>query len=232
MARDFNPATSDYNQVASRIVEARKKHPEGMLQPLDLANPYKVETIGDRTFIVYIAAFYRTADDPRPGIGVAWEPFPGTTPYTKNSELMNAETSAWGRALVAAFAADAKKGIATSLDIRNREAERQERGPRDEQGWPTVVDPGEQLVTKALRSRLAAQFSTLGVAGRDEGLMTIAALTGVQVGATKDLTNAQASRLIEALDPLTKAADPAAALAAALRQAMAETPEESRDNAA
>jgi hypothetical protein len=29
----------------------------------------------------------------RPGIGMAWEPFPGRTPYTKASELMNAETS-------------------------------------------------------------------------------------------------------------------------------------------
>ena len=222
MARDFNPATSDYNEVASRIVEARKKHPEGNLQPLDLANPYKVETIGDRTFIVYVAAFYRTPDDPKPGIGTAWEPFPGTTPYTRNSELMNAETSAWGRALVAAFAADAKKGIATSLEVRNRDAERQaENGPRDGQGWPPVVDPGEQLVTKALRARLAAQFATLGVAGRDEGLMTIGALIGVQVSNSKELTNAQAQQLIEKLDPLAKADDPAAALAEALRQAMA-----------
>jgi hypothetical protein len=223
---------SDYNEVAARIVEARKKHPEGFLQPLNPAEPYKIETIGEKTFIVYVAAFYRTPDDSRPGIGVAWEPFPGTTNFTRNSELMNAETSAWGRALVAAFAADTKKGIATSLDIRNREAERQQYGPPDEQGWPTAPDPGEQLVTKALLARLAAQFATLGVAGRDEGLMTIAALTGVQVTSTKALTNTEASQLIEALDPLTKADDPASALAAALRQAMAETSEDSHDHAA
>lgn len=230
MARDFNPADNGYNEVAARIIEARKKHPEGVLQPLDPANPYKIETVGDKTFIVYTAAFYRTPDDPRPGIGNAWEPFPGTTPYTRNSELMNAETSAWGRALVAAFAADTKKGIATSIDVRNREAERQ-RPPRDEQGWP-ALDPGEQLVTKALLARLAAQFATLGVAGRDEGLMTIAALIGVQVSTTKELTNAQASRLIEVLDPLTKAEDPAAALDAALRKAMDAPAEEGHVDAA
>ncbi|MEV0831517.1 hypothetical protein [Nonomuraea rubra] len=223
---------SDYNEVATRIVEARKKHPEGILQPLDPTTPYKIETIGDKTFIVYAAAFYRTPDDPRPGIGIAWEPFPGITNFTRNSELMNAETSAWGRALVAAFAADTKRGIATSLDVRTREAERQTQyGPSDDQGWPTVKDPGEQLVTKALLSRLAAQFATLGVAGRDEGLMTIGALIGVQVSSTKELTNAQASQLIEALDPLTKADDPAAALAAALRQAMAGAPEATDDAA-
>ncbi|SET52303.1 hypothetical protein [Nonomuraea wenchangensis] len=220
MARDFNPADSGYNEVATRIVEARKKHPEGILRPLDPSKPYTIETIGEKTFIVYCAAFYRTPDDPMPGIGVAWEPFPGTTPYTRNSELMNAETSAWGRALVAAFAADTKKGIATSLDVRTREAER-EFGPHDQQGWPTKPEPGEQPVSKALLRRLSAQYATLGLAGRDEILMTIGALTGLHVAATKDLTNAQAQQLIEKLDPLAKSEDPAAALADALKQAMA-----------
>jgi hypothetical protein len=209
---------SNYNEVAARIVEARKKYPDGVLQPHDPATPYRIETIGEKSFIVYTAAFYRTPDDPRPGIGVAWEPFPGKTNFTRDSELMNAETSAWGRALVAAFAADTKKGIATSLDVRNREADRQTSVPADRRRWQ---DPGEQLVTKALLARLAAQFATLGVAGRDEGLMTIAALIGVKVQNTKDLTNAQAQQLIEKLDPLAKSEDPAAALAAALKEAMA-----------
>jgi len=208
---------SSYNEVAARIVEARKKYPDGVLQPYDAAAPYRIETIGEKSFIVYTAAFYRTPDDPRPGIGVAWEPFPGKTNFTRDSELMNAETSAWGRALVAAFAADTKKGIATSLDVRIREEERAQRPPRG-QKWQ---DPGEQLVTKALLSRLAAQFATLGVAGRDEGLMTIGALIGVTVSSTKELTNAQAQQLIEKLDPLAKSEDPAAALADALKQAMA-----------
>lgn len=225
MARDFNPADSGYNEVALRIVEARKKHPEGILRPIDPAQPYKIETIGDKTFIVYCAAFYRTPEDQNPGIGVAWEPFPGTTPYTRNSELMNAETSAWGRALVAAFAADTKKGIATSLDVRTREAER-ERPPQE----PKWQDPGEQLVTKALLARLGRQFAALGVVGRDEGLMTIGALIDVTVSSTKELTNAQAQQLIEKLDPLAKSEDPAAALSEALKQAMAG--EENHDNAA
>lgn len=208
---------SNYNEVAARIVKAREKHPEGVLRPLNPEEPYKVLEIGDKVFIVYVAAFYRTPDDERPGIGVAWEPFPGATSFTRDSELMNAETAAWGRALVAAFAADTKKGIATSLDVRNREEERKGRQPRG-QKWQ---EPGEQLVTKALLSRLSAQYATLGLAGRDEILMTIGALIGVQVSATKELTNDQAQRLIEKLDPLAKSEDPAAALAEALRQAMA-----------
>jgi len=69
--------------------------------------------------IVYKAYAYRTADDRRPGIGHASEPVPGLTPYTKNSELANAETSAWGRAIVA-LGIGAKKGIASADEVRNR----------------------------------------------------------------------------------------------------------------
>ncbi|HEU4540394.1 MAG TPA: hypothetical protein VFR23_04645 [Jiangellaceae bacterium] len=123
MGRDFQ--LGDYNDVPSRIAEAREKWPDGRLRPVNPEQAYRVETIGNATFIVYTAAFYRTADDPLPGIGVAWEPFPGKTNYTRDSELQNAETSAWGRAIVAALQADAKKGIASAEEVRNRHADRE-----------------------------------------------------------------------------------------------------------
>ncbi len=116
---------NDYIDVAARIVEFREKYPDGSLQPADLAAPYRVETIGDQVFIVAVAAAYRSPEDQRPGIGMAYEQFPGRTPYTKGSELQNAETSAWGRAIVAALAADTKKGIASADEARNRAAERE-----------------------------------------------------------------------------------------------------------
>lgn len=114
----------DYIDVAARIVDFREKYPEGSLQPADLAVPYRVEAIGDQTYIVVVAAAYRSPEDQRPGIGMAYEQFPGRTPYTRNSELQNAETSAWGRAIVAALAADTKRGIASAEEVRNRQAER------------------------------------------------------------------------------------------------------------
>lgn len=110
----------NYVDVAERIREFREKHPEGSLQPADLATPYRIEHIGDQTFLTYSAAAYRTPDDPRPGIGTAWEPVPGKTNFTRDSELMNAETSAWGRAIVAVLAADTKK-IVSADEVRNRQ---------------------------------------------------------------------------------------------------------------
>lgn len=116
-----------YKQVPERIADFRAKHPEGCLRPVDPERPFWVEFIGEQCFICYAAAAYRTADDPRPGIGVAWEPFPGRTPYTKDSEVMNAETSAWGRAIVAVLASESK-AIASAEDVRNRQADAAEPG--------------------------------------------------------------------------------------------------------
>lgn len=116
---NYERRLDDYVDVAERIRQFRELHPEGSLQPANPAEPYQIVEVGGSTFIVYVAAAYRTPDDPRPGIGVAWEPIPGKTPYTRDSELMNAETSSWGRAIVAALAADTKK-IATLDEVRAR----------------------------------------------------------------------------------------------------------------
>jgi hypothetical protein len=118
-------ALKDYIDVAERIAEFHLKYPGGSLQPLDPGEPFKIrEMTGTSkdgkqftaTFIIYTAAAYRSDGDPRPGIGVAWEVFPGRTPYTLGSELMNAETSAWGRAL-AALGVATRKGIASRQEV-------------------------------------------------------------------------------------------------------------------
>jgi hypothetical protein len=108
----------DYNTVADRIKDFRKKHPEGSIQQHSL----EFRTFGGKDWIVYTAAAYRTPDDPRPGMGTAWEQVPGTTNFTRDSELQNAETAAWGRALVAVGAADARGGVASREEVQNRSA--------------------------------------------------------------------------------------------------------------
>lgn len=140
----------DYNTVPERIAEFRDKYPNGSLQPADLAQPYRVEQIGDRHYIVVVAAAYRTPDDQRPGIGMAYEQWPGRTPYTKDSELQNAETSAWGRAIVAVLAADTKRGVASQEDVRNRQAERDE----EETGSPAAIELFAAIVKATTRAEL------------------------------------------------------------------------------
>lgn len=123
MASFEKNSMSGYVEVPERIAEFREKYPEGSLQPWDFSKPYEVVDIGGVTHIVVVAAAYKSPEDTRPGVGMAQEVFPGKTSFTRGSELMNAETSAWGRAIVAALAADAKRGIASALEVRNRQAE-------------------------------------------------------------------------------------------------------------
>lgn len=119
MAFDLDPS---YKQVPERIADFKAKHPEGSLRPLNPERPYDIIDVAGQTFIVYAAAAFRTPDDPAPGVGTAWEPVPGKTPYTRLSELQNAETSAWGRAIVAVLASESK-AVASAEDVRNRRAD-------------------------------------------------------------------------------------------------------------
>jgi hypothetical protein len=111
-----NTFAKDYVDVAERIREFKKLFPTGSLQQVEM----QFVNIGGKDFVVYTAAAYRSPDDERPGMGTAWEPIPGKTPYTKDSEVQNAESSAWGRAIVAALSGDTKR-IATTEDVRNRQ---------------------------------------------------------------------------------------------------------------
>jgi hypothetical protein len=100
----------DYVDVAERIGAFAKKYPDGSLQS-------ELKRMDDGWLCK--AKAYRTPDDTRPGIGHAFEQTPGKTPYTRDSEAMNAETSAWGRAIVA-LGFQTKK-IASRNEVRNRQ---------------------------------------------------------------------------------------------------------------
>jgi hypothetical protein len=77
----------DYIPVNERIALFVAKYPEGSLRPLWPDEPYRVLGEGETKWLVYGACAYRWPDDPAPGVGMAWEPVPGRTPYTKGSEL-------------------------------------------------------------------------------------------------------------------------------------------------
>ena len=108
----------NYVEVDERITRFYDRYPDGRLTTV--GTPQVIQ-IGDKTFIVAQAAAYRTADDPRPCVGTAAEAFPGQTTFTKDSEMMNAETSAWGRALVAAGILAKGEKVASRNEVRNRQ---------------------------------------------------------------------------------------------------------------
>ena len=109
---------ASYIPVNERIAIFISQYPAGSLRPLWPDEPYRVLGEGDTKWLIYGACAYRTPDDPAPGVGLAWEPVPGRTPYTRGSELMVAETSAWGRAL-AAIGIATNKSIASAEEVRS-----------------------------------------------------------------------------------------------------------------
>jgi hypothetical protein len=126
----------DYVDVAERIRIFRERFPEGTLQPLDPSSPFHIVEVAGQTFIQYTAVAYRSPNDQLPGIAVSWEPFPGKSPFTSGSELMNAETAAWGRAIIAALVADSKK-IASLDEVRaRRDAQPSQEAPQTRQERP------------------------------------------------------------------------------------------------
>lgn len=149
----------DYIDVATRIVEFRTKYPNGSLQRQDL----QFVNVAGKDWVVYTAAAFRTPDDTRPGIGTAWEPIPGATNFTRNSEVQNAETAAWGRAMVAALAVDTKHGIASQEEVRNRSEEHAAPKPAVDdavvQEWVETFDAATSL------PQLQAAWEGAGAAG-------------------------------------------------------------------
>lgn len=142
----------DYIDVATRIVEFREKYPDGRLRQKDV----QFVDFAGKSWVVYTAEAWRSADDPAPAHGTAWEPVPGPTQFTKDSELQNAETAAWGRAMVAALAVDTRKGIASSEEVRNRQAPKESPKERVAAALAAVKAAGSLAELDAVWRRVVA----------------------------------------------------------------------------
>ena len=103
-----------YVTVPERVALFYKRFPEGSLQ----MDPVEFLEIEGKRWAMGRAYAYRTPEDPRPGIGTAWEIVPGTTPFTRGSEIQNLETSAWGRA-IGALGIGIDKSLATLDEIEH-----------------------------------------------------------------------------------------------------------------
>lgn len=170
----------DYVEVPERMREFFGKYPDGCLQTVEI----RAMTFGDLDFLVYIAAAYREPDDPRPGHGSAWEPVPGKTPYTKDSELMNAETSAWGRAIMAIGASESKK-VASAEEVRNRE-------------YTNATQPS-QSNGRITEGQGKAIYAICRSQGRDQ-YEACSEILSMDVTDTRQLSKSQASLVIDTLN--------------------------------
>ena len=195
MARD------DYIEVSERIRLFVEQYPTGSLQ----ADWGMVDRDNEQWLAVKAYA-YRTPDDQRPGIGHAWEPIPGRTPFTKGSELMNGETSAWGRAL-AAIGIAVNKGIASANEIRSAQNRTDDPVAAKVAEMSTYRTPSggtrQEGVTTATPKQIGLLKGTMAKQQINEAVL--ADFTAQQLGfelpadGLTALTKAQASVIIDAL---------------------------------
>ena len=107
-----------YVTVNERLRMALERWPELRV----VEDKPRIVTVNDATFVEVTVTVFRTPDDPVSCTASAWEPIPGKTPYTRDSEMMNCSTSALGRALglmgigTAASIATADEVIARDYD--------------------------------------------------------------------------------------------------------------------
>lgn len=187
---------SDYVDVAERIRMFKAKYPDGFLR-------------GDGEFVrngagEIIGYHYRAeAVTGLEGIiaaGTAYEPIPGKTTFTKDSEVQNAETSAWGRAIVAL--GFETKHIASANEVRNRSesspaggGERMAAAPSVEPGGTTGGSGGRAPLTPK-QKKVWAKFKEAEKAGVVDRAGFDEAMAGYKVKGLSELTPELADSLI------------------------------------
>ena len=178
----------DYVTVAQRLRVFMDRYPEGSMQ----LDPVEFREVEGKTWVIGRAYAYRTPDDPRPGIGTAWEVIPGMTPYTKYSEVQNVETSAWGRAL-AAIGIGIDKGVATWEEVnRTSTADRPKVVPAN------VTGPLADTMASEAPSAKQIGYAKRLMGGNENAVEIIVGILG-QYSPPETWTKYETSRVIDAL---------------------------------
>jgi hypothetical protein len=195
-----------YLTVAERIQQLKAKYPDAVLRPFNPAEPFTIKEIGGTEYIIYTAACYKTPNDPMPAVAVAIEPCVAKSNFTRDSMVMNAETSAWGRAIMAALACDTTAKVASADEVRNRQTDDQMATVI--KAFPKANVQQQQVTTAPAKSGMITQkqIGLLGKLTREKQMnnLDLLAFAEKEIGRTLDglisaLTSKEASQLITAL---------------------------------
>jgi len=186
----------NYVDVPTRLSEALKRYPDLRIQE----TAAEVVTMPDgSTFYRCTVTVWRDASDLIPSIATAAEPYPGKTPYTKNSEFMVGMTSALGRALgYMGF------GINKSIASRNEIEARQDPKKPDAQIAPIRREISNSYPKGASQKQVYFIKSLAKGAGFDEAALHdyIAVTLNSDAVTLETLSPEQATQVIDALKAL------------------------------
>lgn len=215
---------NDYVDVPHRLKMLAEKFPDVRIVESEPA----VRVLGNRTFIEVKVTAWRSPDDQHPAVAYCWEPFPGDNSYTRDSEQMNAATSALGR-LVAVMLPGAFAKLASTNEVFHRAgppSKPKHVGPVPVVGggpdpWDDVPSHDEQvqaIVEREREKKKAAsagsaitqpQMKMLGATAKRKGLTQAEDLRqfcvdtiGRDITGARDLTKGEASQVIDKLTAL------------------------------
>jgi hypothetical protein len=203
LVRAMSRNLDDYVDVATRVAQFYKQHPEGAIRSEVYFDDGKVVRVR--------GSVYRKVTDEHPsGVGHA-EEVRGSGPVNKTSALENCETSAWGRALAAA-GLEVRKGIASREEIEQAKAEENRQATTNGNVAEHLAASVDLSIVKGIREKLADSdisadevgLLLVAVGVEDIALATLLTEEKITRGEAKHaaslLTDEQAQAVLAAVD--------------------------------
>jgi hypothetical protein len=144
----------NYTTVNERIIQFYDKYPQGIIS----THQATIMALGESTFISVIAEVF-PSPEALPLRAEAWEVFPGKTPYTRDSEMMNAATSAIGRALMQ-LGIGIEKAAASKEEVQARATPEAAGWKSKPQGMRDAIPASEKQIS-AVKKMMSAIPSEL-----------------------------------------------------------------------
>lgn len=175
----------DYEDVVARRKRLFATFPHASIQTTP---PEYVTRPNGEVVVRVTAVVYRDPFDPKPGVDSSEEPYPGKTPYTRESEAENASTSAIGRAINCVLPSE---GGASQQEVAARHAPGPVPASPAQKGrmWEEARTQGHTVVTLA---ELAAGVTGAGDYGDPQEFLS--SLTSPEVETIMQVLRADADK--------------------------------------
>ena len=197
---------SEYVDVKTRLKQALALYPQLRI----VEHRPEITQVGDQLFIECSVTVSRDPDDPIPVTAYIFEPYPGKTSFTKNSEQANGATSVLGRAL-GYMGLGIDKSIASSNEVLGRQQATEDTDRTKvliiARPTPELDGPRKKEIGSALQSaREQTQTSNGGGAtvNQIKMLTTMCAERGLDFDPTAPMTYSEAKDMFLAIKPIPK----------------------------
>ena len=200
---------SEYVDVKTRLKQALALYPQLRI----VEHRPEITQVGDQLFIECSVTVSRDPDDPIPVTAYIFEPYPGKTTFTKNSEQANGATSVLGRAL-GYMGLGIDKSIASSNEVLGRQqaAEDDDRTkvvsiarPTPTLDGPRSKEIGSARLTAREQTEASQTSNTGGATPNQIKMLTqMCAERGLDFDPTAPMTYSEAKEMFLSIKPIPK----------------------------